>query len=368
MNLFAKNEVNTSRQFEFDMAKAVCILGMVLVHCFEAMTVESEAGVSVAYYIMVSVLDCVFGAGTFMLCMGLGIAYSWKGNADLQIKRGVSIFLLGYLLNFIRDGIPMILLTLLGEETWSSSIVITLCTDIMPFAGLALLLFGLLKKLKLSDGAVFAVALGMSVLGSFLRFFDFGNPILNSIAGLFIGTVDPDMEDGMACFPLLNWFIIVVIGYLYGNLLRRCTDKKKYYAVAFPVSALLLAVYFALSIPGRFGMMSGDLRFYYHFSTPNAVILFLGAVFATGLYYFLSSLLSEKVKTVITRISSHINTIYCIHWLIICWLDYVLEWFDFTNFSDGALFLVGILIFTVSVLLAEMRTRSKEKKRNVATQ
>ncbi|MCQ2545621.1 MAG: heparan-alpha-glucosaminide N-acetyltransferase domain-containing protein, partial [Clostridia bacterium] len=122
MKLFGKEEINTSRQFEFDMAKAVCILGMVFVHCFETLSCgDAEGGVT--YYIFVIVLDAIFGAGTFMICMGLGITYSWKDNADKLLRRGAIIFVLGYVLNIVRDALPCLILIPFGESTIEESII-----------------------------------------------------------------------------------------------------------------------------------------------------------------------------------------------------------------------------------------------------
>lgn len=106
--LFGNELCNTGRQIEFDIAKAVCILGMVFVHCFESLIAPAtEEGL--AYYVMTVVLDALFGAATFMLAMGLGISYSWKNDDSYPlttIKRGIKIFICGYILGFIRDGLP----------------------------------------------------------------------------------------------------------------------------------------------------------------------------------------------------------------------------------------------------------------------
>ena len=364
MNLFGKDEVNLSRQFEFDFAKAVCILGMVFVHCFETLAAPTTES-STAYYIMVIVLDSVFGAGTFMMCMGLGIAYSWKENANKLIKRGIMLFLFGYLLNLIRDGIPRLLLVLLGKESSDVLTMYMLCDDIMPFAGLALMLFGILKKMKFSDLAVLLTALGMSVLGSFVRFLDCGSTLWNELAGLFVGTysrVDPEV---FGCFPLLNWFIIVVVGYLYAKAIRRCRNINLYYAISFPVSAVILAVYMLISIPNGLGMMNGDIFYYYHFSTPNVLILFTGTVFATGLYHFIALPFGSNIKKIITRMSSNINRIYCIHWVIVCWTSAVFTLVDYEGFGNAATFAVGVVIFIAANILAEIYTGKKESCRSI---
>ena len=95
------------------------------------------------------------------------------------------------------------------------------------------------------------------------------------------------------------------------------------------------------------------------FSTLNALVLFAGSVFATSMYHYISLLFSDTLKRRITRISSNINRIYCIHWLIIGWTKTVLCRIGHEGFGGGTSFAVGLVIFTVSAILAELYTRRK---------
>ena len=232
--LFGKELCNTGRQFEFDFAKAVCILGMVFVHCFEELTApETEATAS--YYIMTIVLDAIFGAATFMGSMGLGIAYSMQDREDFGqalMKRGIYIFIAAYVLNLFRFALPSLAFSgRLPDYSAKVFLVELLVNDIMQFAGLALFLFGLLKKLKLSDKAVLLVAVAMSAVGSFVRLIPVYESLPATISGLFIGVYDQVYFESCGVFPLLNWFIIVIEGYFYGKLLRHCKDTHKFYKI-----------------------------------------------------------------------------------------------------------------------------------------
>lgn len=360
MKLFGKEPVNTGRQFEFDFAKAVCILGMVIVHCFEALSADSVAE-SGAYYAFDTVLDALFGAGTFMVCMGLGIAYSWKGDARKLTGRGLSIFLLGYLLNFLRDGIPDLIRMAAGIDTLDTFLLDISITDILPFAGLALMLFGFLKKHGVSDLGLFVIALAMSVAGSFIRCLDIGHYLLDNLAGLIFGTFDPIDEFAVATFPLLNWFIIVVAGYEYGQLLMRCTDVEKYYRISFPVSGALLAVYMLLAIPNRVGMMSGEIIYFYQMTTPEAFMMLTAAVFVTGMYHFVSKPLTDKIKNVVTEMSSNINEVYIIHWLIIGWFSLVLDLAGSGGLDTPALVIAAAAIFIAANVIAAAVKRRRQK-------
>ena len=233
----------------------------------------------------------------------------------------------------------------------------------MQFAGLALMLFGLLKKLKFSDLAIFIVSLIMSIVGSFIRFVDPGDPIFVQIYGLFIGTYSAENEYNLAPFPLLNWFIIVVLGYLYGKyIIRRCNDVDKYYKFALPISGVLLATYMGVAIPRQLGMMNMNILNYYQFTTPNILVFLLGMIFATSLYHFIAKIISKGGKNLITTISKNINRTYCIHWVIIGLTETVFTAIAFEGLSVPLILIVGTVIFIVANIIAEAYTRYRKRK------
>lgn len=67
--LLSAEDINTGRQTEADLAKFVCLTGMVIVHCFDVFVDFSEISSTVQYVFLI-VLNSLFGAGTFMFCMG----------------------------------------------------------------------------------------------------------------------------------------------------------------------------------------------------------------------------------------------------------------------------------------------------------
>jgi len=368
MKLFSKDEVNTGRQFEFDLAKAICILGMVFVHCFEEFPLIATPSAGSLYYVFVTVLDALFGAGTFMICLGIGLTYTKKNNPNDFIKRGLHIFLLGYLLNIFRFVIPFSTYFLDGEfvEVVKYLLSCLLYTDILQFAGLAFILFGLLKKIKTPDWLIALLAIGMSITGSFVRFVNVGNVHLNELLGLFVGTIDPTaMYLYYAPFALINWFIIVVFGYFFGKLIKRVNNVEKFYAISTIISAVVVITYMAIAIPNKYGMMSGEEMYYFQMTTWEALIIMNGAVFAFGLYHYISKLFSERFKNFVTGLSVNINRTYCIHWIIIGFTELILWAF----FEDGiplyVLLIIAAVIYAVSSLLAELIRRRKEKKKEL---
>lgn len=359
-NLFTNEEVNTSRQIEFDIAKAVCIIYMIIIHCAERLCDSSVIDNGPIYYALVVVVDAIFGAGIFMSCMGLGIVYGKKVEPNALICRGFIIFLAGYVLNIIRATIPYFIDVIAGVEKWNISNIFmyTLENDILQFAALAFMLLGLLKKLNFSDLIVFIISIGMSIIGTFIRFIDFGNTITNQIMGLFIGTIDPKIGDETSCFPFFHWFIIVVLGYLYAKKLRHCSDIDRYYKIALPLSGIPIIIYMIIAIPNRIGMMSGDLKYFYIFSTPNAIILFLGMVFATSMYHFIGKLFNNNIISIITNISNNLTATYIFQWIIIIYLELIMV--DLCNFkitNEFVFVIIGIIVCIISIILGKYSSK-----------
>ncbi len=364
--LFVKDEVNTSRQIQFDIAKVVCLIGMVFVHCFEELGLNDISDGSVAQYITVVVLDCLFGAGTFMACMGVGIAYSWKENTAKLMKRGLLLVGIAYLLNTFRIVIPFWGLTFFGHDVWTDIAIGFFDLDILQFAGLALFLFALLKWFKVSDLMLFVIACVMSIAGSFVFCWDAGGLVPNELLGLFVGTKSPDNDEIIACFPLLNWFIIVIFGYLYGKCLRHCTNLNKFYAFAFPMSTAILAVYMGIAIPNKHGMMSGNLDYFYQMNTLSAAVVISGAIFASGLYHYLAKIIPALIQRLLTRLSSNINSFYCIHWVMIGWINAVIIYLGMDGLEDDQIIITSILILLSAGLLADLFRHKLKKNRRHA--
>jgi len=367
MKLFSRSEINTGRQYEFDLAKAICILGMVFVHCFEEFPLTESGYNGSLYYIFVIVLDAIFGAGTFMICLGVGLTYTKKNNPNDFIKRGLMTFLLGYLLNLVRFVLPFSTYFLSGEyiETLKYLVSCFLFTDIMQFAGLAFLLFGLLKKIKIPDWGIALIAIIMSIVGTFVRFVNPGDIYSSEILGLIIGTSYPNfMYPFYSTFPLLNWFIIVIFGYFFGKLIRRVENIEKFYAISTSISAVVVITYMAIAIPNKIGMMNGDTIYYFQMTSLETLIIMMGAVFVFGLYHYILKLFNEKAKNFISRLSVNINKTYCIHWVIIGFLELIF-WalFEEEGMQTYIVLIISFLVYIVSTLLAELIKRRDDKKK-----
>lgn len=356
MTILGKQEVNTARQIEADIAKAVCIIGMILVHMYEEFLNPSITTVGFQNALL-NVIQTLVGAPCFMVCMGLGISYTKKNEPSDLIKRGLFILGLGYLLNFLRWGISYIIYSIIYNYPASRYIYgfyyYIAQNDILQFAGLSLILIGILKKYKLNNIKILFVSIALSIVGSIVRMFSI-NDYLDFPIGLLLGTYNVVSDTIYAYFPLFNWFIFVVFGMVFGDILKRVENKNKFYGLIVPCSILIVSIYLIFAIPNSFGMINPNLVNYYHLTTFDVCFSIIACSGILGIYYFISLIIPAVIKTLITSISRNLNRIYCIHWIVIGNLELftrtVLNWQHINSPTFCNLFGVGL--FFVSYFLS----------------
>ena len=230
--IFSKEPVNRGRQIELDIAKCLAIIFMIFLHCY----MSGIASDSLPMKRVVSqLLGRPFAAPVFMFAMGVGMVYSKNQEPVYLIKRGIKLMLLGVVVNVGEWILPHFLAgKLLGD--WDmvpiAGGLLLFCVDILAFAGMAMILIGILKKLKLVSWQIVIVAVVLSVIGSFVRFHNFGSEVWNLITGYFIGSIR-DNGTSFTSFPLFNWFIVPAVGMLFGEWYIKCNNKKRTNKIVF---------------------------------------------------------------------------------------------------------------------------------------
>ncbi len=127
----------------------------------------------------------------------------------------------------------------------------------MQFAGLTFLLIGILKYFKLSELKIFIASIALNIIGMALSSnVKTGSYVLDQLLGLFI------LTESESYFPLLHWFIYPAFGMFFGTILKRVTDKKKFYsALLIPTGLVtLIYVYTAACVNQPFFMVLHDLN------------------------------------------------------------------------------------------------------------
>lgn len=336
MNILEKKIVNSGRQIELDIAKGLAILFMIAVH------IQSELGnPSISTTKIGGIVD-FFGtipaAPVFMFLLGTGIVFSKKSEPKILMKRGIKIIGLGYLLNIIRTIIVFLPSLLFGDiSSYTNELIVSLVNiDILQFAGLAFIFFGLVKKLNLKSNHMVILVIIISFLNYMLLELQTENYIIAAITGLFWGSNE------LASFPFTTWIFYPVAGFYFGEILMRQENKAVFYKKVFFSFATLLCLLIVISY--KFSISSGlmtEVSYYHHTLFSNVLFTSFVLVWISVLFY-IKRFIPVLVQNVLKRWSLNVNSIYIIHWIIICIIGSIVGFYSL-NF----VYSIVVLILTI---------------------
>lgn len=337
---FAGPKINSGRQTELDIARALAVVFMVFVHI--QMYFSKEELVDSFLGMGVDFMGGVPAAPVFMFLMGVGFLYSRKTDYRLLIQRGVKVLAVGYLLNFLREALPELVDYCQEGDSVSLSGFIEsfIDIDILQFAGLAMIFFGWVKCKKLSVKQIALLGIVFPLMNICLLPIQCENYCCQAFTGLFWGSSE------YAEFPFLTWIFYPITGYLFANILIRCKDKFRFYKQLLINSGVLLILSLLVLI-GVFDVklgMNSEIDYYHHTFIANIIYL-LFCLFWISLLYLLFNRLPEAVMCLLRRWSSNVTEIYFVHWIIIGWLSW---YFYEIRIAVIPYFLLCIFVFVVS--------------------
>ena len=299
----------------------------------------------------------------FVFLMGIFIALAGNKNLSLSIKRGVILFLAGYILNFFRSSLPMWLSLEFGLVTQEelgdgNPIYELLVVDILQFAGIAFIICSLLHHYLPNPKYWLLIALGIAFVSPYTWDTYTGHVFIDEILKLFAGNI----VEG-AFFPQLPWLAYVLSGMAFGHWLKQADDLNRFLKKSawFSFAVTLVGVGIILT---NIDYHSGEsMR-----AGPGGVIAISGF---TALTIFLFNVIVEKVPHNPVfgfwyTWSKHITIIYVVHWLLIGW---GLMYFGFRTLS-GAEFLVtlfALYIFTHFLSIRWVKFKANQKNNSVAS-
>ena len=305
----ADREVNRGRQPEIDCLKAFCIFFMIFLHGFEELA-EQETLV----HHIITLIECLTGAGAFMLCMGIGTRYSRKQEPRDYLIRGFELLTVGQALNLVRDALPnLIAWWCKGEPTFIAMSLLVVQTDIMTFAGFAFMLLALFKKLKLSDGAIVGVGIAMNafafVLSSFFR--TTGSYLADQVLGFVVVT------EAEAYFPLCCYFVFVAFGYALGGIYPRIKDKDALSTRVLMICGPLAVAYYLLRafVPVPLLPEFDSTEMYIMKPVTDALANVLMSLALLALFHKL--LRHRNAPKLVNHLSGHINQYYCYSYVLL---------------------------------------------------
>ena len=309
MKYLAAEKVNTGRQPEIDLVKAVGIIPMIMIHVFQECAPDSSG-------ILRSIPACyngLFGVGMFIICTGIGMRYSRRQEPRDTAIRGIVLLTIGQLVNLLRNGLPgLVAFRITGEQLFIPYILDVFNSDILTFFGLSFLLMALLRRLKLRDGTILAIGLAMNLITTLLASV-IKTPEtywLRRLQSFFILTDD-------ALFPVGIHFLLLAFGYLVGGVYPYIADKdalaNRILLICIPISA----IYIALRVNVPFPLMPEYILDDEPTTGLDSVLLCLNILILLSLAHKLCRLTGGRVPTIMSHLSKHINSYYCISVVLI---------------------------------------------------
>ena len=320
MNFLADKKVNTGRQKELDIAKALAIIFMIFCHVI-VFASFSNISISPGFEMILNQTAAIIAAPVFMFCMGIGIVFSRHNQYNILIT----------ILSLFK-------------------------VDILIFAGIAFILIGILKRFNISNKKMLILAIIFSIIGSFVCFVDFNNIFLNYFFGYFIGTI----LHQCTVFPLFNWFIFPVAGMVYGSYFIRVKDKSQFFKL-WPVFLIIPLIFILCNLtPVPAGSISDNAHAYF-ITTLDAIVRIILIHGLLGFCWNISKFLPDILINGFTMLSKHVTGIYVAQWYFIpLFMTFIEYFYKGIVFTESSITLISIFILGISTLAA--LSYSKYKK------
>jgi len=336
---------------------------MILVHCFDysslyltSLTAPAAESVS-PLGTLIEFLGAQPAAPVFMFCMGIGFVYTRHNSPQEFARRGLKLFITGYLLNLYRMAFVVAggLSGALGDTPLMPLVwAFGLCVDILPFAGLAFLFFALLKQLKISPKIATLVVVILLVVANLLPKVGSGEEWYCYIAGLIWYQTD------FTSFPLFQWLPFPMAGVLFGRLLKKTADKRRFYLLTLALGVLVFALTTWLACCNGIDLRTFFTNHYFDM-TPLSLSWSLAIVLILlPVYYFLVGHLREgRLRELATFCSRNINKIYLWQWILITPIA-VLSFVVMPIDAYWKLFVEVALVFVACVLIVKARESGRK--------
>lgn len=244
------------------------------------------------------------------------------------------------------------------ETDYKKALIDTIGTiDILQFAGMAFLIVALMKKLRVDNWMMLAVAILLQAFGTiFIGSFDSAPKIIQYLFGLLFYT------NSYIAFPTALWLIYPVFGICFASILRRVTDKQELYKTLLVIS---IVCFVGVSVGTSF--LGYDIKGYFeseYYQQNLFSTLWIASILGISIsvYYFISKFVKGKAQNTIKYISSNLNTIYIIQWLLITYSIAVKELVGLGSLAAELAIPVGIIVALCSIGITWLWNRVKTRR------
>ena len=376
--LAVKKEKRIHRFGEFDLLKALAILGLPAVHILEEGLYNNVVSDGVTSLEAVIVALCILGPSVFMICMGFSMGGTRSSPYSLM-KQGFRFLFLGAVLNILRWLLPGILLYVFEGDSLVKHFGFCLASDIYFFVGFFCLFYALIRKLNMKTPALIVTSIVMLTVNTLLTPLTAKldlHVILESLLGNIVYISDT------SCFPLLSWAIFPSIGIVLGDVLKKVDDGHRQSLMNRMIvfSPLVFVSFFVFLWSYDFDLLKVLVSPLNEYVTdlPNVVLTVALALFLFGvLYYVCKAIDKSRFMAFMAKIATYIVPFYVLQWLLVSWLIVGLDLFNLEMnlgwFLLSVAAITGICIYVsikhglkFSKFLARMTSfKIKRKKRRI---
>ena len=223
----------------FDLAAGLAVFFMILVHVLwhwgTPDTWTTPIGEAISYAAGPTATP------VFLFLIGASLGAARQASIGLLVGRGLWLFALGYVLNFLRGVIPYTLGTAAGVITpeqvtpytpwWLATTV-----DLHHVVGLSLIAIAVLRSV-VQPGLLWLGLAGVLVLvAPWLRGVTFGTFLLDAPLTPVLGSA-PNVY-----YAVVPWLAYPLLGAVFGSMMARVPDRAAVFRRAAAVGAVLLAI------------------------------------------------------------------------------------------------------------------------------
>ncbi|WP_207642366.1 heparan-alpha-glucosaminide N-acetyltransferase domain-containing protein [Pseudobacteroides cellulosolvens] len=360
-NIFRRQPVNTKRQVEMDIARGLAVFFMILVHVLGDLS--SAAAGDTIFGKVIDFFGSIPAAPVFMFLMGIGFVYSKNQKPIVLFKRGVMIFIGGYVLNLFRGLIPLFIGSKMGYYSinidgtpWYYYLIEG---DILQFAGLAMMFTAFLKKLRVSEFYYPIIALVIAIATPFVAGLNTGVFIIDAFLLTIFG------KYGYVFHPFFSWMVYPLMGSFFGWMLMRTENKNKFYLKAACVSVVVAipGIIYCIMNPGiDIGIVFGDISNYYQHGILSNSLFVPFVVIWLAIWHLTASIIPNFVKNRLFFWSKEVTIIYVVHWLIVGWSEFL--FIEELSLGNTIIAMVFITFFTDRITDLYIKIRERLNERN----
>lgn len=290
-----------------DLLKGFAVLCMIQVHLMELFASQE------IYDSWLGKISLFLGgppaAPLFMAVMGYFLASSQRSFSQ-NLKRGFYLIIGGILLN-IGLSLHLIILYLFGKVQIDPLRYI-LGADILPLAGLSVILISTIKKISKIN---FYVSVSISFLIFILILITHGLTQNSNFDYGWFKYFQPFLWGNLewSYFPFLPWAVYPLSGYLFRILAEQIKPEestKNFFAL---VSAVITYTTF------NYGLAVGsDLHVYYHHDWIYTLWIFQFLILISYVFHKLEGLMDKNnILIYIKWIGKNVTAVYVFQWLLI---------------------------------------------------